>query len=298
MNKKRYLIIAGIVVAVVLISILFYKMFANHPPVITSLEAERETVLLSRSCQIECNATDPDGDELSYAWSAGGGGITGEGAVVNWTAPDSVGSYNVTAMVTDGRGATATKQVTITVRSNKPPIINSVTADTDWVTPSGKVSVTCNATDPDGDELSYAWLPYGGDISSTGAVVTWTAPEELGDYVIIVMVTDGYGGSAMNGTIIEVSSTGSSRTLAAANSELEQVKTASLGYFGDHGYWPTTSDDLSPIYISGTLKAVYIFDTGYGWVLNAIPTVGGWTGITFQRGTAGLYGTSGHWVES
>ena len=78
MNKKRYLLIMGIVAAVVLISILFYTMLANHRPAITSLEAEPERVLHLGSCQIACNATDPDGDELSYRWSASGGNISGK----------------------------------------------------------------------------------------------------------------------------------------------------------------------------------------------------------------------------
>ena len=73
-----------------------------------------------------CNATDPDGDELSYGWSAGGGEITGEGATVNWTAPNSVGSYNVTVIVIDGRGGEDMEKVTIEVRVNKPPTINSL----------------------------------------------------------------------------------------------------------------------------------------------------------------------------
>ena len=110
MNKKRYLVIVGIVVAAVALSILFYTMLANHRPVITSLEAEPERVLPRGSCQIVCNATDPDGDELIYGWSAGGGGITGEGATVTWTAPGSVGSYNVTVIVIDSRGGEVTKR--------------------------------------------------------------------------------------------------------------------------------------------------------------------------------------------
>ena len=114
MNKKRLLVIIGIVAAVVL-SILFYTMLANHRPAITSLEAEPERVLPSGSCQIVCTASDRDGDELSYNWSAGGGGINGEGATVTWTAPNSEGSYNVTVTVTDGRGSEVMNQVTITV---------------------------------------------------------------------------------------------------------------------------------------------------------------------------------------
>jgi hypothetical protein len=141
-----------------------------------------------------CNATDPDGDELSYGWSAARGGITGEGATVTWTAPNSVGSYNVTVIVIDGRGGEVTKKVTIEVRANKPPTINSpLIADADWTLPSGSLNVTCDASDPDGDELSYEWTTTGGDISGTGAVVNWTAPQEVGIYNVTVVVKDGHG---------------------------------------------------------------------------------------------------------
>jgi hypothetical protein len=115
MNKKRRLVIVGIVAAVVLISLLFYTMLSNHQPAIISLGPEPEGVLPLGSCQISCHATDPDDDELSYNWSASGGGITGEGATVTWTAPNSEGSYNVTVTVTDGCGGEAMNQVTITV---------------------------------------------------------------------------------------------------------------------------------------------------------------------------------------
>ena len=115
MNKKRYLLITGIVAAAVLLSILFYTMLANHRPVITSLEAEADWIAPLGSLNVTCTASDHDGDELSYEWSASGGGITGEGATVTWTAPDSEGSYNVTVTVTDGRGGEVMNQVIITV---------------------------------------------------------------------------------------------------------------------------------------------------------------------------------------
>jgi hypothetical protein len=196
MNKKRLLVIIVIVVAAVLLAILFDKMLANHRPIITSLEAGADWTTPSDSLQVTCNASDRDGDELSYNWSADGGEINGEGATVTWTAPGAVGLYNVTVTVTDGRGGEVMKQVTITVRPNSPPTIVSLTADADWTLPSGSIQVTCNAFDPDGDELSYEWTTNGGDISGTGAAINWTAPEEVGMYDVTVVVKDGHGGSA------------------------------------------------------------------------------------------------------
>jgi hypothetical protein len=192
MNKKRWLVIIVIVAAAVLLAILFDTVLANHHPAITSLEAP-EMVIPSGSCQISCNASDRDGDELSYNWSASGGNISGTGASVNWTAPDSEGSYNVTVWVTDGRGVEVMKQVTITVRTNEPPTITSLVVDADWTTPSSSLQVTCTASDPDGDKLSYKWTATGGDISGTDAVVNWTAPEEVGIYYVTVAAIDGHG---------------------------------------------------------------------------------------------------------
>jgi hypothetical protein len=232
MNKKRYLVIVGIVVAAVALSILFYTMLANHRPVITSLAAEPERVLPRGSCQIVCNATDPDGDELIYGWSAGGGGITGEGATVTWTAPNSVGSYNVTVIVIDGRGGEVTKKVTIEVRANRPPTINSLVANADWTTPSGNLKVTCNATDPDGDELSYEWTTTGGDISGTGAVVNWTAPQEVGIYNVTVVVKDGHGREDTRFVSLSVA-TGTPPTiedLTVTAKEPKYLKKTSAGY--------------------------------------------------------------------
>ena len=85
--------------------------------------------------------------------------------------------------------------------------------------------------------------------------------------------------------------------LAAANSEAEQVKTACLGFFGEFSVWPGSSNCLTATgYISGTLKAVYTMDTGYGWLMNATAT--GWSGINFTGGIAGINGTHGRWVRS
>jgi type IV pilus assembly protein PilA len=87
--------------------------------------------------------------------------------------------------------------------------------------------------------------------------------------------------------------------LAAANTEAEQVKTASLGFFGEYGVWPSDSANLTATgYITGALKADYTISTGYGWLLNATATAGGWSGISFTGATDGINGTHGRWVRT
>ncbi|MDH4067633.1 MAG: PKD domain-containing protein [Dehalococcoidia bacterium] len=194
--RKNSLLIISVAVAVaaVLILVLIGTVLANHRPIIASLEAGSETVSPLGSCQIACNASDPDGDGLGYNWSASGGEITGEGATVTWSAPDSAGSYNVTVTVSDGRGGEVTQQATITVRANRPPTITSLVPDEHWPTPLDSIQVTCGASDADGDQLAYEWSTTGGNITGTGPEVTWTAPEEIGTYQVTVVVTDGQGG--------------------------------------------------------------------------------------------------------
>jgi len=195
MSKRRLLIILGIVAVVVVLVIVFDMMLANHRPVITHLET-LERVVPNGKCEIMCIASDRDGDPLNYYWSASGGSISGTGAAVNWTAPDSAGSYNVTVTVTDGRGGEAVQQRTIEVRANRAPTISSLAADADWTLPSGTLQMTCTASDPDGDELTYEWTASAGDISGTGEAVNWTAPQEVGIHNVTVVVKDGHGSSA------------------------------------------------------------------------------------------------------
>jgi hypothetical protein len=87
----------------------------NHPPVIDSLTTEPQKVKKAMTSTIKCLASDPDGDELSYTWSANGGNISGEGSVVTWVAPNTFGTYTIIVTVTDGRGGETTKSIDIVV---------------------------------------------------------------------------------------------------------------------------------------------------------------------------------------
>jgi len=235
MSKKRWLVTIIIVAVAVILAILLDTMLANHRPAITGLEADPEKVIPLGSCQIACNATDRDGDDLSYNWSADGGGITGEGDTVTWTAPNSVGSYNVTVIVTDGHGGAATDYVIITVRTNRPPTITSLVADAAWTLPSGGIRVTCTASDLDGDELSYEWTTTGGSISCTGAAVNWTAPEEVGIYHVTVVVKDGHGREDTGSVPLSVA-TGTPPTIEDLIVTAKEPKYLKEGTTGNYDY--------------------------------------------------------------
>ena len=195
MSKRGYLIIIGIVAAaaVALLVILVQTMSADARPVIASLEATPERLLPRGMCQITCSVAGTDDGELNYGWSAEEGTISGKGATVTWTAPNSSGSYNVTVIVVNGKGAAATEYLTIEVKTNRSPTIASLTASEEWTLPLGSVDIVCDASDPNGDDLSYEWSASAGSIAGTGNEVTWNAPQTVGLYDITVVVRDAHG---------------------------------------------------------------------------------------------------------
>jgi hypothetical protein len=182
----------------------------NQPPVISSLTADREELLALDNCNIECTASDPDGDELSYSWWVDGGLIWYEGPIAIWTAPETLGSYTITVVVSDGSEGEATEQITVQVLApNQPLFINSLTTDCPRVKPGHTATINCDASDPDGDELSYSWSAEAGNITGAGDTVTWVAPNDYGTYTITVTVSDSRGSQVSQIIDIIVCSCGS-----------------------------------------------------------------------------------------
>lgn len=177
----------------------------NHPPVIHYMTADEE-ITLSGSAQIQCVATDKDKDTLSYQWSADGGMIEGTGDNVTWIPPDTVGDHIIEVTVTDGQGGEAVDSVTIAValKLNQPPTIISLTAEEERVSQWMATTIECIAQDADGDELSFAWAATDGTVIGEGARAKWTAPGRPGDFAVIVTVTDGRGGEAVDSVYLEV----------------------------------------------------------------------------------------------
>ena len=174
---------------------------SNNHPVITSLKAEKDSVVPLGICEVHCVASDVDGDSLTYNWSSSGGTFLDTGMVTTWTAPGMPGTYTITVTVTDGRDGEAVMQLAIDVEDNNSPVIQSLTADLSVVEPGSSTNIECVAYDPDGDELSHLWTKTGGDFSETsvsekGSIATWTAPEVGQSYFIAVFVDDGRGGEA------------------------------------------------------------------------------------------------------
>ena len=178
----------------------------NQPPVISSLTAAQMQTHPSGAIEIQCVASDPDGDKISFKWAATGGDFTNASpTIITWKAPKSYGDYDITVTVEDGKGGTAQETLTLSVMANQPPQI-SLDADPKTVLPKGSSTITCIATDPDGDAVRYSWSASDGSISGVGDKVTWSAPNKDGNFDITVLVSDGKGNETTGNIMITVSS--------------------------------------------------------------------------------------------
>jgi outer membrane protein OmpA-like peptidoglycan-associated protein len=88
---------------------------ANRPPTVRAA-CDPCTVEVGKVSTVSADAQDPDGDPLTYRWTANAGSFSNPAnRQTAWTAPMVVGPVPVTVTVNDGRGGTASASVTIQV---------------------------------------------------------------------------------------------------------------------------------------------------------------------------------------
>jgi len=83
---------------------------------ITGLIADPDTVDPAGLSTITCSTDNPGGGDLTYAWDAGEGTISGTGAVVTWIGPIEAGTYEVSVTVEGGNSESDSDTVLIEVR--------------------------------------------------------------------------------------------------------------------------------------------------------------------------------------
>jgi hypothetical protein len=164
---------------------------------------------------LTCTASDPDNDGLSYEWSASGGSISGTGAVVDWTAPEEVGMYDITVVVDDGNDGEDSASLTLIASNGPPPSIENLvvtpeepkylkTTSTGYKVGKAKeYYIGCVASAANG-ELTYEWSSNGGEISGSGSVINWTAPDISGHVTVTAKVFDDIGNWVRKNVVLEV----------------------------------------------------------------------------------------------
>src|SRR6266478_3453110 len=93
----------------------------NQPPTI-SCATDRSPIMPGERTGITATASDPDGDPLTYSYSATAGQVTGDGPKAQFDSTGlAPGSYTVKCSVSDGRGGTADASTNVDVQQPPPP---------------------------------------------------------------------------------------------------------------------------------------------------------------------------------
>jgi hypothetical protein len=195
----------------------------NQPPVISSLLAQSAQLYPSGNTEIQCIAQDADGDKLDFKWACTGGKFSGAGPIIIWQAPPNYGTYTITVTVEDSKGGSAQASLPVTVGANQSPAISELVANPSGILYGGSTTLTCMATDPDGDVVRYSWSASEGSITGVGNRVTWIAPNKGGNYNITVVVSDGKGGESRSDVMVTVSAAVRSTTLTPVAEETGTV---------------------------------------------------------------------------
>ncbi len=197
------------------------KPAPNNNPLIESVTCTKDVWALAEN-EMVCQASDPDGDSLQYEWSTGSGKIIGTGARMMWVSPNTMGDYDVTVRVSDGKGGEAKQTVSIRVLTNadgttaQPITLKIFLPSTEIVSENRTTKVgtatkiTCAVNNAAGKKLSYAWTASGGKLKGKGiddktcAVVFWTAPALTQIYTVNVAIRDEQGNEARGQVIFDV----------------------------------------------------------------------------------------------
>lgn len=180
-----------------------------HQPPVAACSANPASVFAGSgdAIAIHVNGSSPEGDTLTYSYSATGGAVDGTGPDARWNSTGAaVGTYTVTAKVDDGKGGTAScaTDVKVEERPNRPPTA-TLSVERSPIQPGEHTGITCNGSDPDGDPLTYSYSATGGQVTGTGSNAQFDATGlQAGTYTVTCTVNDGRGGTAEASGTVEV----------------------------------------------------------------------------------------------
>ena len=88
----------------------------RNPTLGVGIQCDPCIVAPGQTARLTAQATDPDGDAVSYKWNAPGGSFSpADAAATTWTAPGQTGNVPVTVTAADTRGGSATATLTMQV---------------------------------------------------------------------------------------------------------------------------------------------------------------------------------------
>ena len=174
----------------------------NLPPRVRALVSSDTTLARNQTATLHCTPGDAETAQPTVAWSATRGTLTPNGRTATWSSPDT-GDADITCTASDG-SRTASATLRLSVVQNQAPNGVMITAAPATTDVDGTTALTCSATDPDGDTLSFSWSVTAGSVSGPGATTTFTAPSTPGVVTATCTATDPSGTTATGTSSIVV----------------------------------------------------------------------------------------------
>ena len=190
----------------------------NRAPVLSAIGDQR--LAEGGALRIELDASDADGDDLTYAVSGQPPGSSLSGSTFTWAPTNGQASaYEVTFTVSDGRGGMDRETITITVEeTNRAPVLSAI--GDQRLAEGSSLRIELDAIDADGDDLSYAVSGQPAGSSLSGSTFAWAPTyEQAGAYEVTFTVSDGRGGTDSETLTITVEETNRAPVLAAVGDQ-------------------------------------------------------------------------------
>ncbi|MFW5962005.1 MAG: PKD domain-containing protein [bacterium] len=202
----------------------------NQRPIISEFIAEPTTIQVNENSTLTVQAIDPNDSSLTYEWLTNHGTIEGEGDTVTYVAPNEAGYYPINVNVKNDEGTTTSATVNINVVDESDiinqPTINTLTSDKEKVDPNETATFTIDATDPNGDLLSYDWkAEHGSLISESDGTAIYTAPSYTAYDKVTVTVYTSSGEEASESIHITVGDNKVSNILTDSTTPIRAIAT-------------------------------------------------------------------------
>jgi hypothetical protein len=201
----------------------------NQPPTVEASASANEVAVGEQVTVDGTQSSDPDGDPLLFRWSLD---APEQSAVAIddlrtdtiTFAPDVAGTYTVYLTVDDGEFESARANVTIEASGTGAPVVDAGPDQSVEIGAEVTLDGT-NSSDPNGDDLTYQWTfdqpPQGSTAEfsdPTAAQPTFVA-DVAGDFIILLVVSDGELTSESDTVIVSVGGEGNQPPVADAGGD-------------------------------------------------------------------------------
>ena len=167
----------------------------NRAPRVEAVRIESDGPSAGRSVTAVVEASDPDGDSLSYRYEWRVGGVVARGSTFTSLHARKGDAIELIVTANDGLAQSAPFRVTTVVHNSVPEVRGIRIEPEGEITAGREVKVEPEGRDADGDPISYRylWRINGSTVDQTGPIFS-TAGLRRGDRIRVrVVATDGDG---------------------------------------------------------------------------------------------------------